>query len=84
MKKLFVVLFLFSFGSFLMSEDAVARMKFKKGRSFEQCLSNCRLHHRSNPRWVRGEGQGVCFDVCNKAHQADLDEHPAPVAPAGR
>ena len=68
MKKVCVVLFLFSFGSFLMSDEQLPRMKFQKGRSFEQCLSNCRMHHRSNPRWVRGEGKGVCYDVCDKAH----------------
>lgn len=81
MKKLFGVFLLLISSAFVMSDEQLPRMKFSKGRSFEQCLSNCRMHHRSNPRWVRGEGKGVCFDVCDKAHPEYWDEQATPVVP---
>lgn len=41
---------------------------FNKGDNYFQCLQNCRHHHQTTLALHRGEGRGMCFDICEKAH----------------
>lgn len=42
--------------------------RFDKGSNFQECLSNCRTHHREALNLPRGAGKGICWDSCKKAH----------------
>lgn len=41
---------------------------FDHGSDYEECLDNCRNHHRNVLKWRRGKGKGICWDECKKAH----------------
>lgn len=41
--------------------------KFDKGSNFQECLSNCRTHHREVLNLPRGTGKGTCWDICTEA-----------------
>lgn len=75
MKKL-IIITLVALGSvnFCMGEITKNATKkelsnFDKGENFEQCLKNCRRHHRSGLSVPRGYGKGLCFDECSKEHK---------------
>lgn len=41
---------------------------FSWGTNFEDCMKNCRYHHRSVLGMPHGSGKGQCWDLCHKAH----------------
>lgn len=48
---------------------------FSRGTNLEECMKNCRHHHRSVLDMPHGSGKGQCWDLCNKAHPSEKKEH---------
>ena len=54
--------------SALTQPQAEEGRKFNRGTTYNECLDNCREHHRGALNWRRGEGRGLCWDECRKSY----------------
>lgn len=48
--------------------EKVQGENFNKGSDYQECLGNCRYHHREVLKWPRHYGKGMCFETCSKIY----------------
>lgn len=56
----------------VVSTNSIAQPKdaenFDKGKNFQECMDNCRHHHRAELKMPEGSGKGQCWSICHKEH----------------
>lgn len=64
MKKIVIILTLL-ISPLLLKSAENEPTNFNKGKNFGECMINCRKHHQIDLGWERGEGQGICWQICS-------------------
>lgn len=54
--------------------QALEVSNFEKGKNFDECMNNCRYHHRVKMGLSRGAGKGECWNICSQEHLATQTE----------